>query len=126
MIDCEGRITPCDMDGSAYVLTYVCVTTGAPPFEGMASVRHADLRKAILKCVCLAETRPVLVAHDRGTEFVNALMEELGPCLMWSSTSVARGAPSSRQWSSVLIRRPRRSSVSSCMRYSPVRPGTGV
>ena len=77
MIDCEGRITPSDMDGSAYVLTYVCVTTGAPLFEGMASVRHADLRRAVLKCVCRAKTWPMLFAHGRGKEFVNALMEEL-------------------------------------------------
>ena len=46
-------------------------------FEGMASVRHADLRRAVLRCVCRAKTWPMLVAHDRGKEFANALMEEL-------------------------------------------------
>ena len=77
MIDVEGRITPADIDGAAYVLTYVCVTTGAPLFESMASVKHADLRRALMKCVCRAKTWPMLVAHDRGKGFVNALMEEL-------------------------------------------------
>ena len=71
------------IDGAAYVLTYVCVTTGAPLFEGMASVRHADSRRAVLKCVCRAKTGPMLVAHDRGKEFVNALLEEL-----WSLLNV--------------------------------------
>ena len=67
MIDCEGRITPSDIDGSAYVLTYVCVTTGAPLFEGMASVRHADPRRAVLKCVRRAKTWPMLVEHGRAS-----------------------------------------------------------
>ena len=77
MIDVEGRITPADIDGAAYVLTYVSVTTGAPLSEIVASVKHSDLRRALMKCVCRAKTWPMLVAHDRGKGFVNALMEEL-------------------------------------------------
>ena len=54
MIDVVGRISPPDRDGYAYVLTYLCVVTGAPFFEPMVSTRHSCLRRAVLRCVwCL-------------------------------------------------------------------------
>ena len=83
MVDVEGRITPADSDGSSYVLTWICVTTGAPLFEPMQSTRHSCLRRAAFRCAARAKTWPMLVASDRGKEFANQLMEEL-----WSLLNV--------------------------------------
>ena len=77
LIDCEGRITPPDVDGSAYVLTYLCATTGAPLFEAMVSLQHSCLRRAFFRCAARAKTWPMLLGHDRGPELGNALMEEM-------------------------------------------------
>ena len=77
IVDVEGRITPPDRDGAAYVLTYICLTSGAPLFEPMRSTGHSDLRRAFFRCAMRAKTWPMLLRSDRGSEFRNALMEEL-------------------------------------------------
>ncbi|CAK0835569.1 unnamed protein product [Prorocentrum cordatum] len=77
VIDVEGRITPPDVDGHAYVLTYICVTTGAPLFEPLKHLQHSEVRRAFFRCATRAKTWPMLVSSDRGKEFCNALMEEL-------------------------------------------------
>ncbi|CAK0811447.1 unnamed protein product, partial [Prorocentrum cordatum] len=77
VIDVEGRITPPDVDGFAYVLTYICVTTGAPLLEPLKHLQHSEVRRAFFRCATRAKTWPMLVSSDRGKEFCNALMEEL-------------------------------------------------
>ncbi|CAK0832647.1 unnamed protein product [Prorocentrum cordatum] len=77
VIDVEGRITPPDVDGHAYVLTYICVTTGAPLPEPLKHLQHSEVRRAFFRCATRAKTWPMLVSSDRGKEFCNALMEEL-------------------------------------------------
>ncbi|CAK0865466.1 unnamed protein product, partial [Prorocentrum cordatum] len=77
VIDVEGRITPPDVDGFAYVLTYICVTTGAPLLEPLKNLQHCEVRRAFFRCATRAKTWPMLVRSDRGKEFCNALMEEL-------------------------------------------------
>ena len=73
----EGRVTPPDVDGHAYVLTYICVTTGAPLFEPLKNLQHSEVRRAFFRCATRAKTWPMLMSSDRGKEFCNALMEEL-------------------------------------------------
>ncbi|CAK0840013.1 unnamed protein product, partial [Prorocentrum cordatum] len=77
VIDVEGRIAPPDVDGYAYVLTYICVTTGAPLLEPLKHLQHSEVRRAFFRCATRAKTWPMLVSSDRGKEFCNALMEEL-------------------------------------------------
>ena len=62
MIDCEGRITPSDMDGAAYMLTYVCVChhRGAPVRRhGQCEARRPEARcpQVRLSCEDLAHAR---------------------------------------------------------------------
>ena len=77
VVDMEGRITPPDVDGYCYVMTYICVTTGAPLFEPLRSLQHSEVRRAFFRCATRAKTWPMLLSSDRGKEFCNALMQEL-------------------------------------------------
>ena len=43
----------------------------------MHNTRHCDVRKAFFRCACRAKTWPLLLSSDRGSEFLNAMMEEL-------------------------------------------------
>ena len=77
VVDMEGRITPPDVDGYCYVMTYVCVTTKAPLLEPLKNLQHSEVRRAFFRCATRAKTWPMLLSSDRGKEFANAMMEEL-------------------------------------------------
>ena len=77
IIDFEGPITPADIDGGRYILTYSCLTCNGSMLEVLKSLCHMDVRRAMLACVLSTKTIPCLAGHDGDKALLNLLFEEL-------------------------------------------------
>ena len=75
-VDCEGPNKE-DRDGYRYSLTYFCCLSHAVMLEPLKALTHGEVRKAFTKCILRSRTIPSLIRSDRGSEFKNALMNEL-------------------------------------------------
>ena len=84
IIDFEGPITPADIDGGRYILTYTCLTCNGSMLEVLTSLCHTDVRRAMLACVLRTKTIPCLAGHDGDKAFLNLLFED---CLVYTSPS---------------------------------------
>ena len=77
LLDFEGPITPADVDGGRYILTYTCLVCYGSLLEVVPALTHNHVRRALLACVLRAKTIPCLAGHDGDQAFTSLLFQEL-------------------------------------------------
>ena len=76
-IDLQGPIVPPSEEGWRFVLTAICVYTRYPSLRGSCTKTKQEVARVLVDIFWEVGTFPRVVMSDRGTEFVNELLEEV-------------------------------------------------
>ena len=77
VIDCQGPFTLSDQ-GFQYVISYHCARLKVPKVRATKNLQIGYFGRGILDCMFEAAVMPKIIRTDRGPEFKNMVMDELG------------------------------------------------
>jgi hypothetical protein len=77
MVDMEGPSNPPDRTGCIYIMTYIDTLSGGVLLDRSPRCNAAEVRRMLMSCIMRSGRFPTIIRSDRGSEFKNALIQEV-------------------------------------------------